>query len=159
MEAFLETVAAEEMRIIRCAPYPSRWEQFSQDHRLSWQVVPFRRGGATAVPEKSGLYCFIVGHSLSGLPQVQYPLYAGETENLRSRYRQYLIERKNERGRKQIRKFLNVFWGEAEFCFAQYDADKARLREIERALNDSLMPPYSVRDFSAEVRASRNAWQ
>ncbi|MBZ9724864.1 hypothetical protein LB554_12985 [Mesorhizobium sp. CO1-1-11] len=96
---------------------------------------------------------------MSGLPQVQFPLYAGETENLRSRYRQYLIEMKNERGRKQIRKFLNVFWGEAEFCFAQYDADKARLREIERALNDSLMPPYSVRDFSAEVRASRNAWQ
>ena len=159
MDAFLEEIAADELRIIRCAVYPSRWAKFSQDHGLDWQVVPFRTGGAAAVPDKSGLYCFIVGNSQGGLPLVLFPLYAGETENLRDRYKQYLSERNSQRGRKQVRKFLNVFWGEAEFCFAEHDADKPRLREIERALNDSLLPPYSLRDFSAEVKASRNAWQ
>lgn len=159
MDAFLEAIAADELRIIRCAAYPSRWTKFSQDHGLNWQVVPFQTGGATAVPKNSGLYCFIVGNGLAGLPSVLFPLYAGETEDLRGRYKQYLTERQSERGRTQVRKFLNVFWGEAEFCFAEHAADKPRLREIERALNDSLLPPYSLRDFSAEVKASRNAWQ
>jgi hypothetical protein len=159
LDAFLEGIAADELRIIRCAVYPSRWTQFSQQHGLHWQAVPFTTGGAVAVPEGAGLYCFIVGNSAGGLPQVLFPLYAGETENLRARYRQYLIERNSDRGRKQVRKFLNVFWGEAEFCFAEHAADKQRLREIEKALNDSLLPPYSLRDFSAEVKASRNAWQ
>lgn len=159
MDAFLEEVAAEEQRIIRCAIYPSRWKKFSQDHKLNWKAVPFCRGGATAVPETSGLYCFIVGNRAAELPQILFALYAGETDDLRNRYRNYLTERNSARGRRHVRKFLKVFWGEAEFCFAEHVADKPRLREIERALNDSLSPPYSVRDFSAEIKASRNAWQ
>jgi hypothetical protein len=159
LDAFLEEVAADELRVIRCAAYPSRWLKFTKDHALDWQVVPFARGGAVAVPESPGLYCFIVGNGMSGLPQVLFPLYAGETENLRTRYKNYLTERNAARGRRQIRKFLTVFWGEAEFCFAQHSGSKPQLRQIERALNDALLPPYSQRDFSAEVKASRNAWQ
>jgi hypothetical protein len=67
---------------------------------------------------------------------------------------------KNSRhGRFQVRKFLNIFTGETAFCYAPFEADKAELMRIEKRLNDALMPPYSRRDFSAEVKAAKGAWQ
>ena len=158
-EEFLADASRGERPILRCAAYPSRWKEFSDTYRLSWTIVPFRENGASAVPTGPGLYCFIVHNECAGLPAVFFPLYAGETLTLRQRYRNYLRERSNKRGRFTVRKFLNVFWDEAAFCYAEFDADKQKLRAIERDLNDSLAPPYSVRDFSAGMRARRSAWQ
>lgn len=138
---------------------PRRWQSFSQAHNLVWDTLPFRRGGGAALPETSGFYCFIVANMLPNLPAVFYPLYAGETDNLRRRYRNYVTEKNSPNGRYHVRKFLHVFAGETVFTFAQYDADKADLRRIEKKLNDALMPPYSHRDYSAEVKAAKGAWQ
>lgn len=158
MDAFFEQLG-EEHRIIRCQPQASRWKTFTDDYALDWQIEPFRAGGANAVPEVAGFYCFIVMNGLSSLPAVLYPLYAGETIDLRRRYRDYLREVKNPNGRFHVRKFLLVFAGEINFCFAPFDTDKDGLRTIEKKLNDALMPPYSRRDFSAEVKAAIGAWQ
>jgi hypothetical protein len=158
VDAFFEKLG-EEHRIIRCQPYASRWKTFADAYALNWQIEPFRAGGANAVPESAGFYCFIVMNRWGSLPAVLYPLYAGETVNLRRRYRDYLREMKDPKGRFHVRKFLLVFAGETKFCFAPFDADKDGLRTIEKKLNDALMPPYSHRDFSAEVKAPRGAWQ
>lgn len=53
-----------------------------------------------------------------------YPLYAGETLSLKERYRDYIVERNTHDGRVHVRKFLNVFWGEVEFAYAELQADK-----------------------------------
>jgi hypothetical protein len=149
----------DERRLIHCQPQPRRWQIFSQDHNLAWQTIPFRRGGGAALPEASGFYCFVVANEMPNLPPVYFPLYAGETENLRKRYRNYVTEKNSPTGRFHVRKFLNVFAGEAVFTFAPYPADKADLRRIEKKLNDALMPPYSRKDFSADVKAAKGAWQ
>ena len=158
MDAFLEEMAEDGFRILRCAPYPTRWHEFSRDHRLDWRAVPFRPRGGGKVPAGPGLYCFLVACRHPGLPAVMYPLYAGETLTLQNRYRNYLTERNARDGRMHVRKFLKVFWGEVEFAFAELAADKAELQKVEKRLNDALMPTYSRRDFSAAVRAARAAW-
>nr|NUR36588.1 hypothetical protein [Sphingomonas sp.] len=159
MQAFLEELSEDEMRIIRCAPHPARWSAFAAAHGLNWNIVPFRAGGANAVPAEPGFYCFIVANTAAQLPLVLYPIYAGETGNLRQRYGNYLTDRNSARARRHVRKFLNVFWGEIAFAYATMDiAPPARL-VIEKELNDALMPPYSLKDFSAEVKAKRGAWQ
>lgn len=158
MDAFYEQLI-DEHRLIRCQPQPRRWLSFSQAHNLVWDTIPFRRGGGAALPETSGFYCFIVANPLPNLPAICYPLYAGETENLRRRYRNYVTEKNSPTGRFHVRKFLNIFSGETTFCFAPFEAQKADLRRIEKRLNDALMPPYSRRDFGAEVKAAKGAWQ
>ena len=158
VDAFFEQLI-DEHRVIRCQPQPRRWQSFSKAYNLNWQTVPFRRGGGAALPEVSGFYCFVVYSALPNLPPVYYPLYAGETENLRKRYRNYVTEKNSPTGRFHVRKFLKVFSGEAVFTFAPYATDKAGLRRIEKKLNDALMPPYSKKDYSAEVKAPKEAWQ
>jgi hypothetical protein len=39
------------------------------------------------------------------------------------------------------------------------DLDQAARRRVERKLNDALMPTYSQKDFSADVKAKKGAWQ
>ena len=159
MDAFLENLASGELRLIHCQPYPKRWQNFSQSHRLVWTTIPFRRGGGAALPEISGFYCFVIGNGLPDLPSVLYPLYVGETGNLKQRYGNYVTEKNSAKGRLHVRKFLKVFEGEAAFAYAPYVADKDDRMTIEKKLNDALMPPYSRRDFSADVKAGRGAWQ
>lgn len=159
MDAFLENIAGNELRLIKCQPHPRRWLNFSNAHQLDWQFTPFRRGGAAALPSAPGFYCFVLVNGWANLPAVFYPLYAGETLDLRTRYRNYLTEKNSRNGRFHVKKFLKVFSGETQFCFAPYNADKDELRQIEKKLNDALMPPYSRRDFTAEVRAGKEAWQ
>lgn len=158
MDAFFEQLT-DEHRIIRCQPHARRWESFSQAHNLQWQSVPFRRGGGNDLPQTAGLYCFAVGNRWPNIPAVLYPLYAGETLNLRRRYNDYVREKSSKSGRFTIRKFLTVFAGETSFTFAPFDAEKAELMRIEKKLNDALMPPYSRRDHSAEVKEPKAAWQ
>jgi hypothetical protein len=159
VQAFLDELSAGERRVIRTAVHPERWTAFSQNYQLVWQIVPFGRNGASQVPEVPGFYCFIVANGAAQLPLVLYPLYAGETGNLRQRYRNYLRDKDRKGARIHVRKFLNVFWGEATFAFATHDVDRRARLTIEKQLNDALMPPYSIKDFSAEVKAARGAWQ
>lgn len=159
MQAFLDELSAGERRIIRVALHPDRWTTFAAKYALTWQIVPFKTGGSNQVPAESGFYCFVVANVAMELPLVLYPLYAGETGDLRRRYKDYLRERNSHRGRDHVRKFLNVFWGEVSFAFAPLDSDAAVRRLVERDLNDALMPSFSIKDFSARVKARRGAWQ
>lgn len=163
MDAFLEEQAEHGLRIIRCVPYPTRWEAFANKHALSWSFTEFKKGGAKAVPDAPGFYCFFVGPAPTILPPAGYPLYAGETESLQTRYGSYLKEKNSRTGREHVRKFLKVFEGELKFAFAEWPKSsppvtKPRLRAVERELNDALMPFYSHKDYSAGVKAKIGAW-
>jgi len=159
VDAFLDEQMKDEMRIIKCAPHPKRWAQFASSHELAWQFAEFRTGGANEVPKESGFYCFVVANPATQLPLVLFPLYAGESSDLRRRYRDYLTEKDSPTGRVHVRKFLSVFWGEVAFAYAPKDLGTAERRALEKQLNDALMPPYSLKDFSAEPKARRAAWQ
>ena len=159
MDAFLNEQMKDEMRIINCAPHPKRWAKFAKTHALAWNLAVFRVGGAQAVPKGPGFYCFVVANPAGQLPLVLYPLYAGETNDLRRRYREYIREKNSPTGRVTVRKFLKVFWGGITFAYAPMNIDGAARRTIEKQLNDALMPPYSQKDFSAEVKAKKVAWQ
>jgi hypothetical protein len=163
MDAFLEEQAAHGLRIIRCVPYPTRWESFTKKHALSWTFVDFNKGGAAAVPAVAGFYCFFVGPAPANLPPAGYPLYAGETQNLQKRYGNYLVEKNSKTGRDHVKKFLKVFEDEVRFAFAEWPSSsppvtKPGLRAVEKELNDALMPQYSRKDFSAAVKAKIGAW-
>lgn len=159
LDAFLADLASDELRIIKCAPYPKRWNTFAGKHQLVWQSRPFITNSRATIPGDPGFYCFVVANAAASLPAVFFPLYAGETDNLKRRFGDYLREKTSPSGRVQVRKFLNVFSGEVAFAFAPYNSDTVTRRSIEKELNDALMPPYSQKDFSAAVKRKKAAWQ
>lgn len=111
-----------------------------------------------ALPQQAGFYCFYVGEPPERLPQVLYPLYAGETGNIRRRYGDYLVEKNDPYGRLTVREMLTVFSGEVAFAYALFAGERAERLQIEKQLNDALMPWYGVKDFSAGVKRGRRPW-
>lgn len=158
LNPFLEGVATNELRIIRTQPFPDRWREFCNKYDLVWHYTPFERRKEQDVSGGPGVYCFHVGHDLECLPVFGVSLYGGSTQSLRNRFIDYFHEKNSTRGRIWVKKFLHVFDGELNFAWSEVDIIKSDIKILEKQLNDALMPPYSIKDFSADVRAGRNAW-
>lgn len=158
MNPFLIGLAKNRYRRIICEPHPKRWTKFCNDFHLNWQAVPFRRGGAAVLPQAAGFYCFFVGEPPAHLPRVLFPLYAGETVDLRRRYQDYVREKNNPDGRIPVREMLHVFSGEVGFAYALFAGERPERLAIEKQLNDALMPWYGTKDFSADVKRGRRPW-
>lgn len=160
MDAFMEELAGDEMRRIKCLPKPARWADFSAKRKLDWKHIEFTKANHPVVPDEPGFYCFVVGLPGTSLPPIGYPLYVGKTERtLKKRFGEYLREENSARGRIRIRKFLKVFKGELLFFYTDFHGTSAEVKEIETELHDALMPPYSDVGFSADVREPRGAFQ
>ncbi len=158
-DAFLQQLGRDHLRIVRTQPYPDRWRVFCAQHNLSWSFTPFKRELANQISKEPGVYCFHIGHELKCLPSFGLSLYGGSTtRSLRTRFLEYFLEKDSEKGRPWVRKFLQVFDGELSFGWSPVDINKFDLRTLEKDFNDAMMPHYSVKDFSADVLAGRNAW-
>lgn len=125
---------------------------------LQWQQIPFREENADTILEQPGVYAFAIAHSQPGLPPHGYILYIGEVggkkgpeRTLRARFKDYLRE-KTRAKRPQVAYFLNAWETCLVFYFASLDPDTVDLFDVERRLNDAMIPPYSRGDFSAEIR-------
>lgn len=157
---FLQDVLENELRIVRIQLFPDRWRKFCDKYDLDWQYTPFERKKVGTISNAPGVYCFHVGHSLNCLPPLGLSLYGGiSKDSLRSRCRKYFWERHADQGRVGVRKFLQVFEDELTFSWSEVDATTVDLDVLEKDFNDAMMPPYSSKDFSADVLKGRNAWQ
>lgn len=131
---------------------------------LGWTTIIFGAAGVATVAAKPGLYAFSVVTPRQGLPPHGYVLYIGQTgakknsRSLRVRAGEYLKEKKTGK-RRHVWEFLNKWSGHLSFHFVTVDPLVEDLEALERTLNDALMPPYSVNDFSVEIKAQKKAWQ
>ena len=156
---FLEEVAETELRIVRTQIFPDRWRLFCDQYNLAWHYTPFEREHVCQLSTAPGVYCFHLGHALDCLPPLGISLYGGiTTDSLRTRCLRYFWEKDADQGRFWVRKFLQVFEGELTLGWSEVDTSAVDIRALEKDFNDAMMPQYSVKDFSAAVRAARNAW-
>ena len=160
MDAFLRDRGMDRLRIVKTQPNPNRWQAFCRRYDLSWKYTPFKRKLVRGISEQPGLYCFHIGHDLSCLPPWGLSLYGGMTEkSLRKRCMNYFWERDSEEGREHIRLFLKAFKGELSLGWSEVDPTVVDLKALEREFNDAMMPPYSHKDFTADVGTKKRPWQ
>ena len=78
---------------------------------------------------------------------------------LRARYKDYLNERKVMK-RKTIARMIGTWHSVLRFFFAPVDADvsPSDLKTLERQLNTALLPPFSVGNLEAKIKATRSAF-
>jgi hypothetical protein len=127
-------------------------------HPLSWKFVRFEDANKDSVPDERGVYAFVVKHDNGYFPPHGYIMYIGITgaggssRTLRARYGDYMRERVRNK-RPAVHMMLNAYKDDLLFFFVPLADEDLNLEEIEKALNDALVPPVSKMDFSAEMRA------
>lgn len=128
--------------------------------KLEWQTVRFLKRNVPNVAKLPGVYAFAVAHQSGGLPPHSYILYVGQTgakpndRSLRARILDYFREPKNPK-RGHIYKLIKTWKTCLLFHFATIDPQEADILEIEAKLNNALMPPYSIQDFSPAIRKAK----
>ena len=157
---FLEQLTELDSRTVRIALFPDRWRIFCDQYRPDWHHTPFVPEEVSKISDGPGVYCFHVGHGLACLPPLGLSLYGGISEvSLRRRCMRYFSEKNAKDGRLSVRRFLHVFEGELTLVWSEIDMTMFDIKQLEKDFNDAMMPPYSRRDFSAELRDARGAWQ
>lgn len=163
--------AQHQIAMARMTDYQQRFvlspHHFTQGLKLpvlNWSTIAFSETNVATVTSKPGLYAFSVVTPRQGLPPHGYVLYIGQTEakknsrTLRIRAGEYLKEKKTGK-RRHVWEFLNKWSGHLSFHYVPVDPAAENLETLEQTLNDALLPPYSVNDFSVEIKARKKAWQ
>lgn len=160
--AFVEAV--ERFRAERRSFYlsPERWNSSRVDIKLEWEEVRFTDAYKDNIPDKRGIYAFIVRHINDHFPVHGYIMYVGITgdvsasRTLKKRFRDYLQEQKRNK-RPKVHYMLQKYPDNLYFNFVPLEDEDVDLGQLEIDLNDTLVPPVGRKDFSAEIKAIRDA--
>ena len=127
---------------------------------LQWEQIPFKEDNVDLVIEGPGIYAFAVAHRQAGLPPHGYVLYIGEAgakkgpaRTLRARFKEYLRE-KHKGKRPHVAVFLNTWETCLTFHLVSMDPKAVDMLDIERRLNDAMLPPFSRCDLSPQISFS-----
>ena len=140
---------------------PTQWRRSRVPKTLAWNFVRFKKSEAAVVPTARGVYAFLVACSSNGMPPYGYLMYVGETgndsqETLHSRFLGYFREMREKS--RPVHYVLNKYKKHLYFHYSQVPDRRRNLKNLEAALCDALIPPYNVRDFSAEMRNAKPAF-
>lgn len=141
---------------------PKQLKKFSTVASLVWEKVEFTSANKASIPKTRGIYAFVVEHNDFGLPPHGYVLYVGisgdtSKRTLQIRYGDYLRDKRINK-RANIHYMLNK-WDECLFFHYAAIVDKRiKLSKLEKDMSDALQPPFSKKDFSAEIRQARKAF-
>ncbi|MGE3538662.1 MAG: hypothetical protein AB7N91_14690 [Candidatus Tectimicrobiota bacterium] len=146
-------------------------EQLSIDHyvisTLQWDSISYGDAELNKVPDdKRGVYAFAISKQGNKVqPQHCYVLYIGiagkdSNRSLRERYRDYLNEKKVIK-RERIARMIGTWHSVLRFFFAPVNdsVSSSDLQLLEKQLNSSLMPPFSIGDLEAGIKSKRRAFQ
>jgi hypothetical protein len=145
--------------------HPTYLNSVSLPVKLEWKNIRFTAAELSSIIEQPGVYAFVLSHNVPDLPQHGYVLYIGHTKGkkhpktLKMRANEYLKQEKARPKRPHVWEFLNKWETCLSFHFAAVDPTKADLFNIEKKLNDAMMPPYSRRDFTASIRRRKQIWE
>lgn len=142
---------------------PEQWAMSKVETDLEWQEVKFEDGNKDNIPDKRGIYAFIVKHENKHFPPHGYIMYVGITgehsnkRTLKKRFRDYLYEQRRNK-RPKIHMMLQQFRENLYFNFSPLDDEvDIDLGKLEIDLNDALVPPVGRKDFSGKIKALRDA--
>jgi hypothetical protein len=156
--AFVNEVDGLKSHQLRFCLHPPSWNGFQFPSTLDWDWVKFEEADSADLPPTRGIYAFVVDPDIANVFQHGFPMYVGETGNgndrtLRKRFGEYVRNQDKICDRHGIHYMLNKWGSHMYFYYVEIPDRRRNLKKLEAILNDALKPPYSVRDFSAEVRA------
>lgn len=134
--------------------WPLAWKNAEVLVDLDWNSVIFGRNTIEQVPEERGIYALCISVKNSIMPNQHGPIvYIGQTSRtLRIRYKEYLRDSEKGAKRPKLQKLFELWPEDLDFCFAPVTDPGIDLVQIEKVLNDAVMPIFVANDFSAEIK-------
>jgi hypothetical protein len=129
--------------------FPFFWEESSKKITfiINWKQVKFAEDNFSLIPNKNGIYCFVVEPPKDcNLFDTRYLFYIGKASSatLRARYKNYIDEKNNlaigdQKPRIKIQEMLNDYFNHIYFFYAEL-SDKNLIIETEEKLLNTFMP-------------------
>ena len=168
-EDFVQKAMQEYKRyVVKIALSPDRMQKADAIVKsLDWSFIPYGSANIHEIPDhRRGVYAFVVSLDSKALPPHHYVMYIGiagrnSTRSLRERYTDYKNNKKNILNRRPGIAAMFANWESVlQFHFATVDntVTTEELTNIEKTLNNALMPPYSLGDMDAELKRMRRAF-
>ncbi len=156
MTDYVDLVKEAKSHVETFVLWPRRWSECQLSTVLNWVVFPFEQSKADQIPDGPGIYAFLIQPGIASNLNASYLMYIGQTNSLRSRYRDYLREPDSPIGRPKIVVLLDMYRGFLSFsCAPLSGADQ--LECIEDALLGAYIPPANDQ-FPAQIRRIVNAF-
>jgi hypothetical protein len=140
------------------------WAAHSSTHIYSWKRVRFKKSNSKAIPDKPGIYCFVIRPEVASLDEIGYLMYIGEAgasskNTLRKRFNSYFSEKARLK-RPYITYLLNKWQDHLHFYHCAVDPTQATsLLALESELIGTFIPPYNVNDFPVNIAAPVKAFR
>ena len=139
---------------VRAVIWPSRWKSASISQIPKWIEVKFEPNTASCVPTTPGIYALCISVDCDIAPRNTVVAYIGKAEgSLRNRFQSYLRQKKKRLGQVLIKRLLKHWGDDLSFMYWSISDNKCDLYRIETKLNDTIVPPFVKKDFSASVRS------
>lgn len=131
--------------------WPKLWNEWNPPIQLRWKGKKFSKSSQNNIPNKSGVYAFVIQPGITiGLP-ISVLMYIGQTDRpLRQRFGEYLHEMKNPTGRPAISTLLQMYTSKHLFFYCAIVRSPSLPRDIETLLLESLVPPMN-RKYPAKI--------
>jgi hypothetical protein len=148
----------KKYQIERMVLSPKYWTACKLPIPLSWTTVKYDKKRKNELPEKRGVYTFIVKPNIVGHPECAYLLYVGQTEaqTLRKRFMQYFSEERKPKGREHIKLMARLWRKNLWYCYAPID-NVSLIEDIEKSLIKAFVPPLN-RNFPGVLGKAKRAW-
>jgi hypothetical protein len=131
--------------------WPKLWKEWKPPLKLKWESKPFSLGSKGAIPNKPGVYAFVIKPGVPPGVPISVLMYIGMSDRpLRERFGEYLREMNNPSGRPAINTMLRMYVGYVHFYCACV-AKPAKPKNIEGHLIETLVPPMN-KQYPAKIR-------
>jgi hypothetical protein len=107
---------------------------------LNWEYMPFAKVNRNLVPDRPGVYLFVVHPQAANIKYHSIVLYFGRARDLRARFGDYIAERygMKEDDRKYVTNMLTVYRNRIQFGFAELNYYHTEF--VEDLLIDAFRP-------------------
>lgn len=154
----LDTSKVEEAKSMfaRFFLWPDMWKTFDVDLTLhKWHEYQFEKSIIKKIPDRKGVYSFVIKPNIAKHPSCSYLMYVGQTtdQTLRVRFGQYIEEQEHKRkSRPKVEYLLRKY---KDYLFFVCLPLKKTLspKDIEAKLIKAFLPPVNDEDtFPSEIK-------
>ena len=134
--------------------YPEFWNKDENKIviKLKWKFVKFVETKKNLIPQKRGIYCFVVKPTCNNFFETRYLFYIGKTNRtLRERFSEYLRDQKGKgKPRLKVYEMLNYYKDNVYFYYAEITS-VTDVNTCEDNLLNTFMPYINTQIPAAKI--------
>lgn len=155
---FIDDVKDAKAHSHRILLWPAAWKKFTKPRRLNWRKCSFSPAEKSRIPDRPGVYAFLIEPRFYPAIRVAVLMYIGKTDrSLRTRFGEYLKEADDPTGRPAVSFILTTYSGHLTFYCAPVRPPRSPAK-VEDELLASFMPPLN-KTYPARVRRTVAAFR